>query len=57
MRKLRDGALIEHYSYKGYLIRWTHLRDTNVWVEKDHAFICWANDIDDAKVKIDELVQ
>ena len=30
--------------------------DNRMWVEKDNHFICWANSIDEAKAKIDEVV-
>lgn len=52
--------MITHHVYRTYLIRWsefTVIKPSNtVWVEKDNAFICWANFIDEAKQKIDELV-
>lgn len=50
----------EAATYRGYLIRWSLFTidkpDNRVWVEKDHAFICWANDVDSAKAKIDEVL-
>lgn len=50
---------LEYHAYRGYLICWSIFTidkpDNNVWVEKDRAFICWANSVDDAKRKIDEL--
>jgi len=50
----------DHHTYRGYLIRWSIFTldkpDSRVWVEKDTAFICWANNVDDAKLKIDEVV-
>ena len=67
-RKLRDGAAVEHHVYRGYMIRWSMFTidkpDNKVWVEKHDegkmgightAFICWANSVDDAKQKIDEI--
>ena len=56
---LRNDPL-QHQVYRGYLIRWSPFTvikpDNKVWVEKDNAFICWANDADEAKRKIDEVV-
>jgi hypothetical protein len=50
---------MEHHAYREYLIRWSVFTvdkpDNKVWVEKDRAFICWANGVDEAKAKIDEL--
>lgn len=46
--------------YRDYLIRWSIFTidkpDSRVWVEKDGAFICWANSVDEAKKKIDEVI-
>ena len=54
------GSPIEHHGYRGYLIRWSaftmHKPDNTVWIEKDGHFICWANNADEAKQKIDELL-
>ncbi len=48
-----------HYAYRRYLIRWSIFTldkpDNKFWVEKDDAFICWANTIEDAKQKIDDV--
>ena len=48
-----------HHRYRDYLIRWSQFTitkpDARVWVEKDHQFICWAQDVDTAKRKIDEV--
>ena len=50
---------VTHHAYRGYLIRWSVFTldkpSNRVWVEKDNAFICWADSVDDAKGKIDEI--
>jgi hypothetical protein len=50
---------VTHHVYRTYLIRWSEFTvikpDNRVWVEKDNAFICWADSVDAAKAKIDEL--
>jgi hypothetical protein len=51
---------VQHHIYRGYLIRWSPFTvikpDNCVWVEKDNAFICWANNVDEAKTKIDQVL-
>ena len=59
-RSVLDNRPVTHHAYRGYLIRWsefTVIKPSNrVWVEKDNAFICWADSADEAKRKIiDEL--
>ena len=41
-------------AYRGYYIR-SNLSGF-VWVEKNTALICWAKTLEDAKKKIDELL-
>lgn len=49
----------EHHIYRGYIIRWSVFTldkpDNRLWVEKGNAFICWANSVEDAQKKIDEV--
>lgn len=51
---------VMHHVYHSYLIRWSEFTvikpDNTVWVEKDNHFICWANSVDEAKRKIDEVI-
>lgn len=50
---------LTHHVYKTYLIRWSIFTldkpSNKLWVEKDNAFICWAQSIDEAKATIDML--
>lgn len=50
---------VDVHAYRGYLIRWSIFTidkpSNRVWVEKDNAFICWADSVDEAKIKIDEV--
>jgi hypothetical protein len=49
----------ERCIYRGYTIRWSLFTlekpDSRFWVEKDGFHICWANTVDEAKQKIDEV--
>lgn len=58
-RARTSRAQPEQHAYRGYLIRWTIFTldkpDNRMWIEKDGHLICWANDVDDAKRKIDEV--
>ncbi len=51
---------ITYHSYRGYLIRWSIFTldkpSNRIWVERDNQFICWADSVDDAKRKIDEVI-
>ena len=50
---------ITHHAYHGYLIRWNIFTldkpSNRLWIEKDNQFIAWANSVEDAKTKIDEV--
>ena len=56
----RVKAPVTHHVYRGYLIRWSVFTldkpSNRIWVEKDNAFICWADSVDAAKLSIDELI-
>lgn len=43
-------------AYRGYLICYNPLSPKRIWVEKDKILICWAETLDAAKRKIDELL-
>jgi hypothetical protein len=48
---------LTHHPYRGYLIRWSIFTldkpSNRLWIERDNAFICWADTVEDAKAKID----
>lgn len=59
-RSVLRGVPVTHYAYRGYLIRWSIFTldkpDNRVWVERGGHLICWANDVDQAKERIDALL-
>ena len=48
-------------AYRGYLICWSIFPldkpNCRVWVEKDGQIICWADTLEQAKERIDEVAE
>lgn len=49
-----EPQIFESMAYRGYLIKFNALRD-EYWIEKDRAFIAYAQTITEAKKKIDSI--
>lgn len=58
-RSVLRNEPVTHHAYKRYLIRWSIFTldkpSNRIWIEKDSAFIGWAQTIDEAKATIDLL--
>lgn len=63
-KRTRTSVLVNdpltHHVYRTYLIRWSVFTldkpSNRLWIEKDNAFIGWADSVDAAKAIIDQLV-